>query len=138
MTSFTHSVLLLSIYFFSLNVNILFYFIFLHRIGRAGCIPALIKLAHSEDNHAKCQAICTLRRLAMHADNRVATVEQGVLKALATAGRSTDIEIQRETAACGKYLSDAVPQNVVVIECNSLCSDFFFELIFFLMSFIYS
>jgi len=67
----------------------------------------------------------------MHADNRVATVEQGVLKALATAGRSTDIEIQRETAACGKYLSDAVPQNVVVIECNSLCSDFFFELIFF-------
>ena len=92
----------------------------------------MIKLAHSEDNHAKCQAICTLRRLAMHADNRVATVEQGVLKALATAGRSTDIEIQRETAACGKYLSDAVPQNVVVIECNSLCSDFFFELIFFL------
>ena len=97
----------------------------------------MIKLAHSEDNHAKCQAICTLRRLAMHADNRVATVEQGVLKALATAGRSTDIEIQRETAACGKYLSDA-GANVVVIECNSLCSDFFFELIFLLMSFIYS
>ena len=47
------------------------------RIGRAGSLPALIALAHSEDNHAKCQAICMLRRLAMHADNRVATIEQG-------------------------------------------------------------
>ena len=61
-------------------------------------IPLLISLP-GEDNYAK-SAICTIRRLAMHADNRVAAVERGVLKPLAVTARSTDLEIQRETAAC--------------------------------------
>ena len=40
-----------------------------------------------------------MRRLA-NPDNRIMAIENGVLIPLATAGRSTDLEIQRETAAC--------------------------------------
>ena len=34
------------------------------RIGNAGAIKPLIELMYSEDTHAKCQAICTMRRSA--------------------------------------------------------------------------
>ena len=38
--------------------------------------------------------------LALNPENRIMAIEQGVLVPLATAARSTDLETQREVAAC--------------------------------------
>merc|ERR1719181_969800 len=81
---------------------------FCNKIGQEGGILPLIVLAYSKDLNAQCLAIAALRRMCqLTVQNRGRIIRGGGLDPLAMAGRSTEVEVQREVAAtlCNLSLS---------------------------------
>lgn len=77
----------------------------LHRIVHEGGIEPLIDLATGNTSagsfpHGKCLAIAAVRQLASLPENRHGLIESGILSILSSEGRSSEIDIQREVAAC--------------------------------------
>jgi hypothetical protein len=87
---------------------------YLNKIGKEGGIGPLVTLADSNNVHSQCLAMSGLRRLANFPDNRGRLVRAGILKPLASAGNSTELEIQREVAACLCSLSLSMQDRVEI------------------------
>ena len=90
------------------------------QLGRDGAVPPLIGLANWDDENCRCLAIAALRRLAEYSENRYQIVAKGVLPALAMAGRSRELEIQREVSACLCNLSLNDQNKVAIAKSGAL------------------
>ena len=91
---------------------------YLNSIGKQGGIGPLIMLARSNNIHSQCLALAALRRLANFPGNRARLVQGGVLTALASAGLSGELEIQREVASC---LCNITLESSTRIETSQVC-----------------
>jgi hypothetical protein len=87
---------------------------YLANIGANGGIPPLMMLTKSENINTLCIAIAALRRLAKSEENWNALIEAGVLDSLASAGFSTELEVQKEVAACICSLSLSAAHRVEI------------------------
>lgn len=83
-------------------------------VGRSGGIPPLIMLTKSFNVNTLCLGLAALRRLADNEDNWPKLIAAGILDSLASAGFSTELEIQRETASCICSLSLSEPHRVEI------------------------
>eukprot|EP00953_Heterococcus_sp_UTEX-ZZ885_P035587 18364-Heterococcus_DN1.PRE.6 len=81
-------------------------------IGAQGGIPPLVTLANSSSVNAQCLGLAALRRLAAAPENGQKLLDGGAMSALARAGRSSYVEVQRETAACLCNLSLGAQQRL--------------------------
>jgi Armadillo/beta-catenin-like repeat len=81
-------------------------------IGAQGGIPPLVTLANSSSVNAQCLGLAALRRLAAAPENGRKLLDGGAMSALARAGRSSYVEVQRETAACLCNLSLGAKQRL--------------------------
>lgn len=87
---------------------------FLEHIGANGGIPPLIMLSRSNNVHSLCLGLSGLRRLANCEENWSRLIQAGILDSLASAGYSTEYEIQREVAACLCSLSLSEPHRIEI------------------------
>ena len=72
---------------------------YLAKVGNSGGIPPLIMLSKSDNVNTLCLGMAGLRRLANSEENWPRLIAAGLLDCLASAGFSTELEIQREVAA---------------------------------------
>lgn len=82
---------------------------YLIQVGASGAIPALVMISKSHNINTQCLGLAALRRLADADENWARLIQCGTLEALAAAGFSTEVEIQREVAAaiCSLSLSES-------------------------------
>jgi len=85
---------------------------YLAMVGDSGGIPPLIQLTKSDNVNTLCLGMAALRRLANAEENWSRLIAEGILDSLASSGFSTELEIQRETAATICSLSLSEPHRV--------------------------
>lgn len=73
----------------------------LSRIGRGGGIRPLLSLAKSDNLHAQCLALSSIRRLSLLRDNQERLVMEGIVQILVNSCKTTiEPDSQREIASC--------------------------------------
>ena len=74
-------------------------------LGALGGVEVLMNLASSRNYHCQCAATAALRRITETADNRKRLIHSKILNTLKVNGTISELDIQREVAACLQNLS---------------------------------